>query len=1097
MFRAILLLTAVFAGMLSAQESGAITGAITDHTGAAVPGARVTVTETATHIARTAITDTSGGYVVPSLRATRYTFAVEAAGFKGFIQNGVLLQANQSLTLNAELEVGESRTSVTVAAEGNPVDTSTSTLNQVVDATRMIDMPLNGRNAAGLTTLVAGAIPVPGAANGALQTSGISFPSSVAISTNGSRANQMNYQLDGGNNNDGQTNVNQPFPFPDALQEFSVQTSNYTAQYGSNAGGVVNVVTKSGANAVHGDVFEFVRNAVFNARNWAAPTRDQLKRNQFGGTIGGPLVIPHLYHGKNKTFFFGGYQATRIRNIANGLSSTLPTPAMIGGDFSALLQANNPGNPLGRVTQLKDPATGQPIPGNIVPASRLDPASLKMLTYLPIAQEAANGLVRYSKPNVENYDEFIARVDHNISGKDTLNFRYYFDRYFQAADFDAHNLLILQSSNPNVSQNLQAHESHIFRPNLLNDFRFTFSRVAPGGDPPPGMPDVRDFGVTIPFQPNPKDIQNVMVPGFFSLNTRPHLSLVRNSFDWTDDMSWVRGRHSIRFGVSINRNRVNEDFLFQQAGIFNFNGSYTGTALTDFLFGKLFSFTQGSGTFTHLRDTFLGTYLQDDIRVSRRLTLNLGVRYEPFFPWTELNRQFERFVPQNYFNGVHSTRFTNAPAGLLFPGDPGMPDNGTTGSYHNFAPRAGFAWDIFGNGKTSLRGGGGMFYDSRENSIEAIGFNIVLPYNSQIALTPPPGPFSNPLIGTNIQFPPPNPPPSNLAFPAPVAAYTYDPATNFAVPVTYNWNLTLEHQLPEQWLVRAAYVGSHGSHLPESQALNPAVYIPGSTVSVDQRRIFKGYGNIQQITQDINSSFHSLQLTLEKRLSHNLSVLASYTFARALDDLSNGASIGDLSGANNVSPIPWNQPGRHQFDHGPTDFDRTQNFVVSYVWQLPNLAKSSRAVRMAFGNWQTSGIWSVRSGLPFTVLAGPDTAQTGLGNERAVLNGAVFGPGACANVAPCANYLLPGSFTAPANGGYGNLGKNSVRGPGTFNWDMGLFKNFPIREKTYVQFRAEFFNVFNQVNKSNPVATVTAAGFGSIRAAAEPRIGQLALKLYF
>jgi hypothetical protein len=367
-------------------------------------------------------------------------------------------------------------------------------------------------------------------------------------------------------------------------------------------------------------------------------------------------------------------------------------------------------------------------------------------------------------------------------------------------------------------------------------------------------------------------------------------------------------------------------------------------------------------------------------------------------------------------------------------------------------------------------------------------------------VTTPPGPFSNPYVGFVNPYPAPFPPPRDTAFPGPVLVITYDTAHDHVqqTPVVYNWNFSFERQIGQSWIARAAYVGSQSRHLLESLELNPAVYMAGSKLSTDARRAFQPFGSITQAAQDINSGYNSLQFTAQKRLSQGFSILANYTWSKSIDDLPYAQGITGVAAGNN-SPIPWNFTGRHQYDRGPSEFDHTHRFVVSYVWDLPRLANESLWLRTLAGGWQLTGIFTAQSGDPLTVLAGKDQSATGLGSDRAqFVSTNVYGPGACGSTGPCVNYLNPAAFALPALGTFGNVGKGSMRGPHLVYWDTGLFKEFPLSaERLRLQFRAEFFNVLNHTNFMDPKVNFSSGGFGSITSSNDPRIGQLALKLLF
>jgi hypothetical protein len=1078
----VLALSAVFlllTGQLNAQESGQIAGTVKDQSGAVIPNVTVTASEAGTNLSRTAVSNSSGQYELRSLRPTTYTVSAEISGFKKVTESDVRLEANQSLTLNLALELGQVSESVTIESNAVQVDTSTSTIREVVDQSRIVDLPLNGRNAANLTTLLPGVSTVLG--GGADQGITKTFPGQPNVYSNGAGSGTTSFQLDGNNNNDHYTQINQPFPAPDFLQEFSVQTSNYDAQYGSNAGAVVNAVTRSGTNEIHGSLFEFVRNGYFNARNYFAASPDPLKRNQYGASFGGPVVFPKLYNGRNRTFIFVGWQQSAIRSTANATNAFVPTPDELKGNFASCGASC--------AKALKDPlsagGTGT-FAGNQVPISLLDPVSLNVSKLLPAATDAT-GLTFFGKNTKQDFNEGVAKFDHQINDKDRMSVRYFIDHFILAENLQPGNLLTYADSARIRSQNATISETHIFSPTILNEARIGWVRVISSRAPPSNSPDLHDFGMTINQQPQPKGLLGITVTGGWSrIGDELTAKFPRDNWTFSDRLLWVKGNHSISLGFSIDKERADIVNQYRTGAAFTFSGQVTGYGIADFMLGRIGSMDQGMGEYKNNRDTFYAPFVQDNWKVSKRLTVNLGLRYEPYSPWRETVGRWERFFPQDYYAGFKSAQFVNSPTGETYRGDPGVPYDGTIGDYNNLAPRIGFAYDLTGDGKMSIRGGGGFFYDQRGSGIINNGGVDASPWSARTSYTlqceqgpalPRAACFQAPYVGAaKVDVFPQLLGDKNAAFPTPVTLTTY--SQKATTTLAYNWNLTLERQIGE-YVVRVAYVASRTTHGGGGPQMNPAIPTPGATTATtDARRVFQPYGPISQMGSDGLASYHSLQASANKRFSHGFTVQSNYTWSKAMDY---------------TRIILWTLPdGRN---YGPSNTDHTHRFVLSYVWHAPDIVKN-RAAGTLLNGWQLTGASVLQSGAPGTIASGLDNSRTGLGNDRAIYTG--VNPVAPDGVDPTLEWFNPAAYAVNPVGTYGTLGKGTLRQPGSFNWDMGLFKNIKISERFGVQFRSEFFNVFNHTNLGVAGVTVnTASSFGRITSAGDPRIMQFGLKLNY
>ncbi len=1089
-----------------AQGYGSISGVISDPSGAAVAGAKVTATQAATGTATVTTTGGDGTYVFPSLRPAQYNISASMSGFSTYVQNGLVLQADGALNVNIALKVGQTSETVTVSAEAAQVDTSSPTLSQVVSQRSVNDLPLNGRNAASLTTLVAGVVVAPNAQ--ADQGSTKTFPVVVAVSANGTRVGQTAYLLDGGNNVDEYTNVNAPFPFPDAIQEFSVQTSNYAAEYGQNAGGVVNIVTKSGTSQYHGDLFEYVRNRIFNASPWFSSTHtvDPQKRNQFGGTFGGPLKLPGV--STPHSFFFGGYQQTILRN--NALTSSaafVPTAAELAGTFPGCLK-----NPFTGV--LYDAACTGAGPTTIDP-NTFDKTSLALLQYLPQG-DPTTGAVFFKKPIQQNLEEAVGKFDQDIGSKDRLSARYYYDRYHNGGVLDLKNLFTYSDQATITYQNFLLSETHTFSDRILNNFIVSYQREASGRGPLSGGISAATLGSQL-WQPAFPQINQIIVQGgaVFNIGDNPAATFHRFNYTLSDDVHLVYGAHSLAFGGHAELAHVDINNLFRQPGVFSF-GTASGLGMADFLLGYLNSFGQASGQFFNNRGHFYGLYGQDTWKATRRLTLTFGLRWEPFIPWNEVQNRMGKFSPTAFAAGTHSTVFPNAPAGLLFDGDPSVIHEGIRHVWTDFMPRVGFAWDVFGDGKTSVRGGAGSFYDTRLSSVFNNIFSNGSPFVTQVSFSQNAGvaagtaaTFTNPYQSVANPFPAPQPPPNNSILP--VQNYlTFDPYHQFEVPQIFSWNLALERQVTSSAVARIAYVGSAGEHLWVPLELNPTTY-NATTNTTSARAYAPTYTQpITEANYGANTNYHSLQTSFEQRLHHGLSVLANYTWSKALDDLPYNASVTAI-GSNGSYVMPYYLPNYRSLDYGPSDFDHRNVLSLSYTWEFPK-ASGLGAFGYVVNGWQTNGIFQFRSGDPLTIVSNANNnSQTDQLRDRAVFTGGnAYGSNACSGSAPCKSFLNQAAFTTAPLGSFGNVKKGSFVGPQYADFDLSVMRHFNFTERWRMEFRAEFFNVLNHPNFGDPntgsSTNNTNTGFGRITSQAtsngsstsyDPRIGQLSLKLYF
>jgi hypothetical protein len=1059
-------------GLAFQNVTGSISGVVRDPSGGVVPSITVTATNEGTGARFQTTSDADGQYTIRAVPIGTYTLSAEAQGFKRFETRGVRLQVNEIARVDIPLAIGATTETVTVSADVVTVDTTTAVLKSVVDQKRIEDLPLNGRNPTQLMRLIVGTATDWRADT----TSGTTYPGvRGGVSVNGSRANAVNYILDGAQNNDHYSNAPNPMPNPDALNEFSVQTNSFSAEFGRQSGGIVNAVTKSGTNNVHGSAFWFVRNQALNAANFFAPIvngekrQDGLKRNQAGGTLGAPVILPKIYDGRDKTFFFVSHQVTLERRSPNEVGIVVPTAAQRRGDFSALSR------------QVIDPATRQPYPGNQIPMSQLSPVSLGILEKVLVP--TSGNQVFTAAPNNFDDNQFLVRIDHQITGSNRITGRFWNSYAETPAYLNPSNYLEVTVGRTWLNRSTSITDTHTIGANIANQLFFSFNRT--DGNNVPAFPDRSIASLGSRYYNDDKPQWHVTVTGYFgTLNTGDTNQFLRDEYQFGDTVRWTKGRHQLTFGGEYGYGVGDVVNNFTANGQWNFNAQagFTGDALGDFLIGRFNTLRQGIGEYRRTRFHRLAVFAQDSWKAHRRVNLDFGLRFEPFFPFRELDGKLAAWRP-----GQKSTRYIHAPTGVVFPGDEGIPEGGFDIAWGNFGPRAGFAWDVFGDGRTAVRGGYGVFFDL-PNTISLNNQSNQAPFGTQVTINGnAQNSFADPWAGTSNPFPGTTTPPGDVAFPQFANQEVFAP--DFRNGYVQSWNLTLEREVAFGFVSRASYAASKGTRLLVKREINPAVYTPGATTATtNQRRLLQPAGSIALYEPVSNSTFHALQLTLERRFAQGFSILANYQFAKAIDDSSAVKGTG----------ITRTNPFDQSFDKGPADFDKRHVFNMSGLWELP-IRFENRAANVFLGGWSLNGIVSMWSGYPFTVSSGVDNARTGTGNQRADLIGDPYLPDDRPRDQKIAEWLNKAAFrTGGATlGTFGNLGRNVFRGPGYATVDLGLFKRFAIAERLNALLRCEAFNAFNRVNLQGPNTSQNSANFMRTTGAEDPRILQFALRVTF
>ena len=1051
-----------------------ISGTVKDSSGLSVPGAAIQATQTATGLVRTATSSPEGAYVFANLPIGPYLLEVGKTGFSKYVQSGIVLQVDSSPTIDAVLKVGSVTEQVIVQADANLIETHTSGVGTVVDNQRVVEMPLNGRNVTELIFLAG--MSTIGGANGGSLNSNRNYPT-VMISVAGGVANWIAYNWDGETHNDAYNSLNLPLPFPDALQEFKVESSALAAQYGQHASANVNVVTKAGTNEWHGDAFEFLRNNALNSRGFFSPTRDTLKRNQFGGTVGGPVK-------KDKLFFFAGWQQTILHTTPTSNIGYIPTAAVLGGDFTTFA---SPGCNSGRQFNL---STALGFAGNKISPALFSPSARKIASILPTETADACGKVTYGLSGGQTENMGVARVDWQRSDKHSLYFRPFVTNLDVPSTYDGKNALTANSYANNFRvYSFALGDTYLIGSGLVSAFHFGINR-SNAVKSPDAFYSWRSLGADVPYQPTPNPRFTISGGNGYAFNRQAAVTADHGgpNFNVNEDLSWVKRSHQIAFGGTYNHEILNYLSGTNAGGTFTFHGMFSGLGMGDFLLGQAATWAQGNfQNFLYDRQNYIGMYAQDSWKAARRLTINYGVRWEPFFSMTNKHGFFDHFDPALFSQNVHSTLYPSAPAGLIFPGDPQWTPGGNRiakNRYGTFLPRLGAVWDPFGDGKTTLRASVGVFTDRGAlYSMSAMAQDA--PYGTALQLQ------SVRLDNPWASYPGGNPLPYVLTktstFPT-FASYVTD---NFDWKPTWvnQFNFAIQRQFSADWLVTANYVGNTVSHLITEGQINASRFLGtgactlpngvaytncSTTANTNFRRPLylqnpsqgQYYGIVSTTDDGGTESYNALFLQLQKRLSQGFTVLSNYTWSHCIGDLWNG-NPGN-NGASSVTPLSRRNDRGNCFPN-----DQRQLFNLSVVAQTPKF--SGRALRLLAGGWQVAPILKVRSAQFYTVTTGVDTALNGEGGQRANavagVDPYVSNRNACTN-APCVAWGNPAAFSAPSAGTLGTLSNFSLKGPGFFHLDLALSRTFAVAEKKSFQLRAEAFNLPNHVNLAAPAPSI-------------------------
>jgi hypothetical protein len=1119
--------------------TGNIQGTVTDSSGAVVPNASVTLTNQATQVKRTTTSNSAGSYIFPGIPIGTYRLEVTAPGFKSYAQNGIVLEVGSNIGVDASLTVGATDEKIEVQAEGLALQTEDPTFKQTIDQNAVTEMPLNGRQMTALITLSGGSNTAPG---GDFTGSKYSYQT-ISVSIAGGGGNTTLWRLDGGDNQDYMANGNLPYPFPDAVSQFSVESTALGAQDGGHVGGMVNVVTRSGTNQYHGTVFEFIRNNYINSTSFystctpVAPAttcsaKDFLHQNEYGATFGGPIK-------KNKMFAFAGYQRLDYSKKQASSSATVPTAANLAGDFSVTdgvpgQAGSNPCNSSGAPVQLFDPLTGATLTGNkYAAAPTYSPAALALQKYLPKIDPTYDtkncGFVKYSIPLQQADNQFVTRVDYTVSSKQNIYGRYFLDGYQAPAFYSPTNILITtQSGNSQRVQNFTLGDAYTFSPNLVNAAHISVMRRRNNRGYNTSDINASNLGVTL-YQASKAGLQ--LSEGKFTIgggtNSLSHFN--DNTLAIDDDVTWVKGRHQFNFGGAWIQNQLNIGNMYETNGTFTFNGVNSGSAggllgtigdqTLDFLQGTLSAFEQSKQQQNALRGPIPSLYIQDTFHASKNLTLVGGLRWGPnIMPSDYFNRGLE-FSMDNFLGNKVSTVYPNAPAGILYYGDPGVGKEFTQSSKMQFSPNVGASWDPKGDGKTVIRVGGALMFDN-PNFFTGQRNQQNPPYATAIAnsKTSASGPlrFDAPWsVGaiTTSPFPQPQIPTPSQAQYFGQSQYIVLPA-HFHAEYTMQWTLSIQQQFAHGWQFQLDYIGNTSRHAPIGLPLNPSVFIPGlwgaggtgcspiittgsaavkpgaagtdcsnsgnklsryklGILNPTPGYMFKGESSGSAIASDNGTgNYNGLVATIQHRLSSTFSLLANWTWSKCLNIED---AQGDLAGTTVQDP---NNP---KGDYGPcgSDYRHIENATLV---ARSNFHFGNRLTSAVVNNWELAPLFHIASGAALNVTAGQDNSLNGVGNDRPNLVPGVnpYVKTAFRNGAGTANrqYLNTAAFqqvtaNCPVDknnkilpgcqywGTFGNIRRNSFRTPPFLQFDAQISRVFPIHESLAATLRLEAFNVLN------------------------------------